>query len=257
MPNLHTLKEGSQETVVSTEGGTVESWKVGGKDIFFPRQKIGDKTRGGMHQCFPNFGKISDEFGLPPHGPLRNTELTTTNTNGSLIMETKSDKLFGKENILSAIKITTSLVTSENIPSLEYCLTAKLEGGSPERAWVNPGFHPYFNVPEETAIIMYGREKLIWKWDGSLDLKYLPLTEQDRRNPIVIKIQGLCTVTMTMGAAFTESPAAGIVIWSDSSKYVCVEPASGPFERYGKDGCQKLQENHSIDFKCTFSVTEI
>jgi len=74
------IKNDVQTVTFSEVGGTVTRWQYRRKDgvlvdIFYPQQSVRRerkwKLRGGMHDCFPNFGTVDAKYGLPQHGILR------------------------------------------------------------------------------------------------------------------------------------------------------------------------------------------
>ncbi len=258
-----TLHRKDQEATVSSLGGTVTRWGVNGNIIIYPQHRVGDKIRGGMHQCFPNFGKVADSFSLPQHGRLRDLEMGLmkghkTKWESEVTTRLESRELFGKENLVCAVETGTTLFSSAGgAPSLRYVLSAYLKSGPKEHAWVNPGFHPYFYAPRGEALIRYGKETFRWSWERRTNPKFIPSKRETRKGPVSIEILGLCTVEMELDYEFLGKPTTGVVIWSDSCNYVCVEPVLGTPGKYGQKGCQRLLRTRALDFGCTLRVTNM
>lgn len=231
MEGLIKIVSGVTKAMVSPIGGTVTSFGVDGKDVFFPQQMIGEKKRGGCPICAPWFGSSPRGLDKYKHGFLRNlieqnhiidksaVELDFFNLTdrGPYPWDYPWDIRFK----------TVSLVKdSQLFMALETERLAKDGNASP--APILPAFHPYFACQDASKVVVRigtgGKEHRGF----SEEARSIPLTD----NLVVVCLPGW---KVAMALDWTFSPPLGtgfsdarIVLWSDApDKYVCVEPVFG------------------------------
>ena len=134
------IEKDGHQVKLSKLGGAITEWSYRGKEILFPRGEVvvrGEKKiRGGMHACFPNFGPVAKEFGLPQQGPLREIEGVETNGDSVVFINNSLLRNLGSKfcQVVTRVAVSGQAIT--------YFLTASLElPGKNFR--INPGMHPY------------------------------------------------------------------------------------------------------------------
>ena len=199
--------------MISRTGGTVLSFKVDGKDIFYPFHVTEDgKERGGMPLCAPWFGL--SEFAEKKHGFLRGIEAyVAIKKKNSVILRFRHQ---GIDKYPWALHYTVEYSVKDGVlrTSLN---TERLDDGIPGLAPVNPGFHPYFATDENTMYVLTGND-MYDKFAN--EAKTVSL---ETSSVLITQIAGKKKLVMhTRGFALYESR---LVLWSDAPKnYVCVEP---------------------------------
>lgn len=238
---------GNHRVELSGVGGTVASWKYQGVDVFFPQKKVvcDDKLklRGGMHACFPNFGAVDTKFGLPKHGPLRDCEADASGPGVMLFR--------GKDLLGNSCSEECEIRTDVRLQPLGfvYTLVAQLIEPAANEVFVNPGLHPYFRTPKGKALVTV--------WDGEqvyIDEKKIDAIYKfaDSNDSVVITIPGLGVIKMGVsGNAWKQAKVPRIVLWRDSSDYLCVEPICGHPGTFGQQACLRLTEEW-LELKCSF-----
>ncbi len=156
------MKNNGTKVIVSpTTGGTVTSFGVGGKNVFFPQQMIGEKLRGGCPICAPWFG--SSPRG-DKHGFLRGLAEqghTINKSSAELAFFNLADKDINSNpwNYPWDVKFKTSaeVRNSQLFMALEMeRLTGDDKAGP---APVLSAFHPYFACQDASEVVVrYGRE---------------------------------------------------------------------------------------------------
>ncbi len=199
--------------VVNPLGGYVESFSCSHDDgntvdLFYPKQEIAKKLRGGMHICLPNFGK--DVTGrLSQHGFGRNAQwsvqstLNTESTRLLLIPPQESEYRFlGAQMVISLYKraITTDLLLTN-------------EGEEPLR--VAPAFHPYFALPNGVSP---SQVAVNGELTGPETL--LASVTHDTTDLTTVETPQYTATLENLGFDKT-------TIWSDGNgDYICVEPSA-------------------------------
>lgn len=189
---------------VNTNGGYIDSLKLGDKPIFFPKLmvKIGDelKVRGGMHVCAPNFGVSTIDENLPAHGFCRDREWKIEESSESSIKLSLEGE-GGYEDTLFTLFYE---VTNKSLFA-----SIKIENQSQSDKIIAPAFHPYFYANHEDFVIngcQTNHEDLymsMFKKEASQDLT---------ANGNHIRVNGITNVNE-------------FVFWTDfKGEYICVEP---------------------------------
>jgi galactose mutarotase-like enzyme len=243
---MHELKDENQVIQFSETGGTIISWKFKGTDIFFPQQEMlvgGEKKlRGGMHVCFPNFGKADKKFGLPNHGTIRNRQADTI-LEDSMVF--RGCELLGP-NYSEECAVLVSITLNEN--GFRYSLFARLLQVTPEPIYTNIGFHPYFRTPNEEVKVVIGTD-----WT-QVKTPIVGPVSKDMTESADVLVPGIGRVNIIPQEIWKSSLKA--TIWRDSPNYVCVEPSLGKSEDYGTDRCPQLPRE-GILFACDFVVNSL
>ena len=236
------IRDGRSSAHVSEVGGTVQCWNVDGVNLFFPEcfMPSGNemKLRGGMPICAPIFGsvpcgRVPHSAGIgkyPKHGFVRKSNLTMDLPEyglSAVILQRTLEPLIGFAwrhfVVLGAVVCGNELrhnlrITNEN------------DLGVPMP--IRPGLHPYFVVPHNSAQVTWGTDAH----------RNFMLDECNPTNQIhfVGKISGGKASVRIAGVGKVEMQLVGythIVVWSDSPKYLCVEPVLGLPDKLEYDLC--------------------
>ena len=189
---------------VNTNGGYIDSLKLGDKLIFFPKVmvKIGDelKIRGGMHVCAPNFG-VDETFGkLPAHGFCRDRSWKIEDSNYSAIRLS----LKGEGDYEDTLFTLFYEVTNKSLFA-----TIKIDNQSQNDKIIAPAFHPYFYADHEDFVI---NDIKINKDDLPNSIYSKSKCQEFRANGNHIIVKGITNVNE-------------FVFWTDfKGDYICVEP---------------------------------
>ena len=227
---------------LSKLGGTITEWSYRGAEILFPRGEVvrrGEKKiRGGMHACFPNFGPVAKEFGLPQHGPF--CEIEGVETNGDSVV-------FNNNSVWGLVGESCQVITRVAVSgqAITYLLTTNLK--SPGKSLrINPGIHPYFRTPQGAARIVLRGEKPMFVVGSQMEAATRSFTAP---GPATVEIFGLGTVEIY--SSF-DRPKQKIVIWRDSADYICVSPVIALPEFYGTNKCPELRYGCALEAVWTF-----
>lgn len=236
--------------VLSAKGATVTSWRAAGKDIFFPPTEfsIGGETkvRGGMHPCFPNFGPVRADFGLPQHGPLRNTMGKYWQEGPLQHVQFEQDDLVVPKQ---SCRVSVCVRPMARGCGFSYELEARLLGLT-GKARVNPGLHPYFSTPEQRAAIHRPGKEPVYIVGMQSPARIVPLTPY-----LDIEISGVGKVRLEPGGDFVSTASARWVIWRDRLDYLCVEPVLGSHTVFEDDRqCAYLGPHRQLRVSCTFKL---
>lgn len=244
MNKIYAIKNLDAQAMVSSTGGTVMSFVVGDKEIFFPWRTIGDKDRGGCPICAPWFG--SSWMAEKKHGHLR--ELRAKHcifTDSSVAFHFR--RFIKKDNYPYAISyIARSSLVTENELKMMVVLEREKDG-IPSLAPILPGFHPYFACSDanQVEVIMGGE-----KYSGfDIASKMVPV----KSRMITIKMPGQ-EIEMLLGTAFKEGQSQ-LVFWTDSpQEYVCVEPILQDKKFFTSEGGYYLEEDEELSLHVSFRV---
>lgn len=189
---------------VNTNGGYIDSLKLGDKLIFFPKVmvKIGDelKVRGGMHVCAPNFGVDKTLDKLPAHGFCRDRAWKIEDTNDSAIKLS----IQGEGDYEDTLFTLFYEVTNKSLFA-----TIKIENQSQSDKIIAPAFHPYFYANHEDFVI---NDKKINKEDLPNSIYNKSEYQEFSSNGNHIMVKGITNVNE-------------FVFWTDfKGDYICVEP---------------------------------
>ncbi|WP_073997269.1 aldose epimerase family protein [Anaerococcus urinomassiliensis] len=201
-----TISNSSLVAEVNTNGGYIDSLKLGDKLIFFPKVmvKIGDelKVRGGMHVCAPNFSADKIFNKLPSHGFCRDRDWKIEDSNDSAIRLSLSIEGEGDyEDVL--FKLSYELVEKSLFA------TVKIENNSSSDKIIAPAFHPYFYANHDDFVI---DDIQINKDDLPNSIYSKSNSQGFRANGNHIMVKGITNVNE-------------FVFWTDfKGDYICVEP---------------------------------
>ncbi len=234
---------------LSATGGTVIEWREAHRDVFFPRQEMevdGEKKMcGGMDVAFPNYGKVDERWGLPPHGLLcdrKGVLHTPLGYRQSSLLE--ADDLWGA-NVSKQKCVVHALVEQwYNARGFDYDFFACLGEDADRSVYVGGGFRPYFNTPEGVARVRIGTNPSI-EVHGARNAAgpgmRFPGSRQAR-----VEIPGVGAVVRSRvvmerhGDLMTNNRYSCWIVRSDDPRYICVEPVLAPPEEYGAQGCAEL-----------------
>ena len=199
-----TISDSGLIAEVNTNGGYIDSFKLGDKLIFFPKVmvKIGDelKVRGGMHVCAPNFGLSTINENLPTHGFCRDRNWKIEEASESSI----ELSLAGEGDYEDVLFVLNYQVQDRSLIA-----SIKITNNSQSEKMLAPAFHPYFYTDHEDFVVtdcQTNREDLyesMFKKESSQDLI---------ANSNHIVVNGISNVNE-------------FVFWTDfKGDYLCVEP---------------------------------
>lgn len=214
-----TKTSGDSSVVVNPAGARIQKLILKGHTILSTVSR-GDGKEGSTHPCSPIFGpEISTSYGLPQHGPVRNSVCTVQQTDNSVTLTCPVES----GTYPSGITMTQTIEIQPGV----CIITTTHENTGPQEAPVNFGEHFYWNTPEG--------------WDA-LTLNGTPVHSQIAGNQLIslpqvntISISGLPAVTLRQdGYEF-------MMLWTYRStsgaydrSYACLEPVEGdPTEFFG------------------------
>lgn len=245
----------TEEFHLSSIGGVVTDWREQNKYIFFPRTRLtinGEKKlRGGMHPCFPNFGTVDEKYGLPQHGPLRDLGGEIKRTKNQW---TNSCRFVDRRDMLGNFQQPCTVrISTARIPrGFFYRLEVELSSSATQSVPISAGLHPYFATPKGVATVIsdtgYSVEGLLNK------AKVVTLT------PIVhIDIPGVGAVEMIVEGALcrgaeVRGTSAQLVLWRDSTAYLCVEPVLAMGKDFDTPACPRVEPGCKLVIACAFRL---
>lgn len=199
-------------------------WVHNGKDLIFPEQKMGDKSRGGIPITFPFFGSSPFET-IPKHGWLRHQTLEVAKQEEDhVVLVGQNEKTTSFEWLL---KYRVSiLMRSEDALTINLEVE-RIDDGEHYDTPVNPGFHPYFISDPRAYAVAHSLARVGEKVISEFPLKSARIPAAD---PILIR-SGEKTVRMELLGSFDTDSI--LTLWSDEpTKYFCVEPVLQSPDRY-------------------------
>ncbi len=229
---------GDYKMAVSSQGGTVSELKWRDINIFYPRQMVDGKLRGGNPVCCPFFGKLDEFPGLPRHGWFREEELDlkTWEIDGVCkigchpIVLKRDDYLWFVYGLINHSLSASGLFTVLSVSSYIF------------RSPVNPGFHPYFPTFGGECKITSGYETIAGIENGEQGEFPAQLFPFPHLGRIYIQNKNGIISMMLSGDFSKES---SVVIWSDKvEEYICVEPVFrkvGEYAELGKNGLKEIE----------------
>lgn len=191
-------------------GARILSLQKGKNYYILPQQTVKRKgknvIRGGMHLCSPIFGEKDGEFNtIPKHGGLRSAvwQLDNSSRDHSIKYEyeLKIDGYWLIYNICYRLL--------HNCLQVITMIENKLDTPVPFEF----GWHPYFFAPNGADISFVNSNIHIRQ-------AYGPKIFNDDKI-IVIELRGIGTVNLLLDKGFNNKH---VCIWTDSKRYVCVEP---------------------------------
>jgi len=201
--------------VVNAAGGFVETLLLeDGREVLFPRQRVGEKDRGGIPVCAPIFGP-GELAGLAQHGFARNCQWQIESENQDEVKLTLVNPASQVKNLPSAYAgCVMELTVQLDDERLFETLLVKNEGDEPFAC--TPGFHPYFKTSDAEKVKVAGS---VFATDKLLAAQKLP--EPSSRLDF--------TLAATEISLATNTPAWYVVWSADPNRYICVEPTTHGF----------------------------
>lgn len=202
-----------------------------GQDIFFPKQELGGKLRGGAHGCAPVFGEVPTSlhdwagYKLPRHGTFRieaaEASLGTQYLYSGSTCTTKHYEPTPNYQFSYIVEEEFRELKTDEMGCLEYILRVKRDYGceADNLMPVSLGWHPYFAT--------HGNDFVVW-------VNSRPqIRETDTTDPaIVFEFFGASNIvvleTKKHTFQFEFFGASNVVVWSDDkTRYICIEAVSG------------------------------
>lgn len=231
---------------VTSIGGTITRVFCFGKEIIFPKQIIGDKSRGGIILCLPFFGSPTHRFnGIERHGWLRNQNLNLkSESDTEIVFEGRNERT----NVFPwelTYDVLVSVFPLSDMLSLKLLITRTrdgIKGGAP----INPAVRPYFSVSGKHSAVIAGQRVI----------------REFNREPAEIPefmdfhvSLGNTRTDMILGGSFRNNSRSRF--WSDAKgEYVCVESILADPKNVNTDRGIFLQEGGQIAIACSLMVSQ-
>ncbi len=220
MNELISIESGETKATISKVGGTIVSFSVDGEDVLYPRQMVGEKTRGGCPICAPWFG--SSPRGPKRHGFLRDLEASECLIRGTNAVELTFDHP-GNEGYLWHLLFSTSITVGNG----ELSMLFRMRRGPDDNrdpAPVLPAFHPYFPCKDVSGVrVLMGKDE------------HRGFSEKARAVPLSNRVVLIETseAGKKIKMELFSVDEVRLVLWTDApDKYVCVEPVFGKRELF-------------------------
>lgn len=205
---------------INSFGAKIEELSLGRQKILFNGLR-GDGKAGVTHPCTPNFGKDTTGYGLPQHGPMRNSEC-------KVIVNEENHKKLEYDIVHDKYPEGMNVVQDFLLQDEKFILETIHTNNSDQVLPLNFGEHCYFDAPNG--------------WDG-VEVNGVDITDLVKTNGTIklldkniIKIPGKKEIILEqVGLDFA-------VVWcyqnSDTKEfdknYVCIEPLMRPVDSFGK-----------------------
>jgi len=205
---------------INSLGAKIEELNLGGQKILFNGLR-GDGKVGITHPCTPNFGKDTTNYGLPQHGPMRNSDC-------KVLIDEENHKKLEYGIIHEKYPVGMNVIQDFLLPDEKFTLETVHTNNSELDLPLNFGEHCYFDAPEG--------------WDG-VEVNGVDITNLVKTNGTIklsqkntIKIPGKKEIILEqVGLDFA-------VVWCYQNpdtkefdkNYVCIEPLMRPVDSFGK-----------------------
>jgi galactose mutarotase-like enzyme len=204
------------------------------------------KWRGGNPIPFPNFGSPPVGFPyLPQHGFLRDTLPWSLHRSDDGVY---SQHLFSEQGVQRRCpwpwKFTVEVCIKVGDHRLEQVVITRNRHTAMHMP-LGIAFHPYFCTPRGEATVTLGdRSHQIGggKYESGI---------VDASRHVTVSIPGLGAVKMLLSDLFAEE-GAKVLIWTDSTQYLCVEPIVAHPQHFGKPGGISIPPGGTKVVSCTF-----
>lgn len=240
------IQSNGATAIVDDQGATLTRFQIGSTDIIFPLQMHmvdgAVKLRGGVPIPFPWFGPWKDHR---QHGFLRNMLVQSEGLFDEFQVSYCTHRLkYGKANVAekgfgypyNVVPIVFTAVRKNGFSQeIEMVIPDFGQSGDEKAATApfNTGFHPYFRMPAQKAVVRMGGEE----WEvaaGKFELgKHIHIPKPMLEASIII--EGLGTIRLNSFQMLAR-PGACTLIWTDSFDYLCVEPVFQNPDLLGKPG---------------------
>lgn len=222
------LRCGQSTAIVSSKGGYIRSFTVGGVDVLYPDGQVeikGElKRRGGIPVLFPWAGPLKGRPRLPQHGFARDLKWETWGSpqdvgeKGVLLSLTHAGQ--GKWDWFPYdFHLLLQAEVAEQ--KFRHLLTVSNRGEEPMP--VALGIHPYFNVPERNLagikINIEGFHPEKYRLGEVLTYSIQP--------EVNLQIPKVGLVRMILKEQYLQNQGM-LVVWTDDPGYICVEPWTTP-----------------------------
>jgi galactose mutarotase-like enzyme len=209
-PTTREIVQGDASFVYDEQGGYICELARSGRNIIFPKTTIDDKTRGGCHVCLPNFGPAPEGSGLGQHGFGRDSKWES-----QVVSDGEVHLVLGPDSVESQSQAYDQMSAEITYHLDETSFSAALAVGNQGQTdlEIAPGFHPYFDLGDQTTFTVDGEELSLDDVAGTL---YRDGVEEAVVNGQVIK--------------FSNHNLNRFAIWSkpsdtaDGRHYICIEP---------------------------------
>lgn len=236
------IKNSNATALVDTQGAKITRFQLGTRDILFPTHVAetseGLRERGGTFICYPYWGNRG--MNAPRHGYLRDFALPKVYQQGIAVIWANglikgSDHLAG-DPYTSFVSVK-SLVKPNGLE--QEILIRNL---SSDPMPINPGWHPYFMMPQSTALVSSGPDQaIIGATPGTQVAKKLKASG----GVVTVFLPGLGNLTVHYPSDFKS-----VVVWTDNPKYLCVEPVADT----GSESALMLKPYKEVTFKFSLEV---
>lgn len=202
----------------------------------------GDHKPAATHPCTPNFGpETTTSFGLPQHGPMRNSIVEIGKTENSIVARYEIDGGSYPKGL--------SIIQTAKLTDKSFSLETIHINSSGEPLPLNFGEHCYWDSPKG--------------WEG-ITVNGVDITQAVKTNDVIelkekneIQIPGKPLITMSQSGL----PLA--MCWSYGSEkdgfdanYVCIEPIQGnPKDNFFGSEASLLAPSASITQSLTISIS--
>lgn len=199
---IYTLKYKDLMAKIDTKGAFVLNLVYKDIQIFSTKKEItvngALKPRGGMHVCWPNFGK-SMVYNLHDHGFARENVFEVIDKT-----DTKIDmKVYGRIDYRN-VECRIIYELKEN----KFITTLYTTNYSQNNKLIAPGFHPYFN----TSI-------------DNLEIDNIHIDDNKLKDTIFFDINDVSFKTKDFSVNLITENMYKYAIWTDKKdEYVCIEP---------------------------------
>jgi hypothetical protein len=233
-----------------TETGTLLGWKDDGTDIIPPLHiDTHGNARCGAFLCIPNFEQLPPPF-IIKHGEYRK-EPCTHNLPHQKILESDNNTGWGSLSVSSDWEEHVE----GDIKVLTVCSTL---GALSEKAYLRPGFHPYFAVGDSFTVTVGETTytELSLPYDKMCPVPTVAGTKVGSATLRTLNKEIIVSCSIDDGPS-NETFCFSFAIWSDNKKeYVCIEPVIG--KTHGNDKLPTpfvVEKGGEINLVFTIEVT--
>ncbi|HVX91392.1 MAG TPA: hypothetical protein VHC20_07310 [Candidatus Paceibacterota bacterium] len=244
------IRFGLQSATLNPQGGWIDSWHIGDQPILLPRQrlKFGNKKRdvGGMHVCFPYYGKAPKRSMLPENGHVFRT-LGTPQRVATEKAEVAYSGLncLGSGEMLCDVTVGAAFDAGRFTQSLRVAAAARQTGS----LRVSPGFRYYFSTPQGVATVYSSTTEVVRSPD--FGPKFFKFTGQN----FLIGIDGGRLLELVPQGAFWDSRRSLACVWRNDPCFVCVDVLVAHPDSNGAAGI-RLTSERPLELQCMVTIRE-
>ncbi len=225
------IYEDSKQVVEVSESGVVQSWRINGIDIFYPRERVMQddiiEWIGGVCVYFPNnlFYKCSDVL-----LERRNLKFVVGIMN------------IGNNDTFLSVECKVSVCITLHNDGFEYKLFAKLLEPCSEDIFINPAFCVYIRTHEEIVVV---QSPDVYKYIGGHE-NLERCSESISKNSVIgVATKSIGCVKMQLSGNMWLKSIQHEILLRHSPDYLCIEPKTCGgsrvhlrADRYMKFGCR-------------------